>query len=360
MPLSRVSPTDWGVLQVVHRLGATPQHKLATHMGRQPSTVNGAVKRLLSSEWLARVGQMTNGRGRPAILLAVNRTVGCFAGVDVAAKDLHCALVAADGTLLEHASARLSRDHTTSGVMDQIDLNLRGLMSRYDFQPGQLLGIWAGINSPVDEHGVVVTSAALGWHAVPLRGLLAERYGCDVLVQGGSSVMHAAAEALLGAGRNVESLVYFHAGRGISARFVHRGQALTGATERAGEIGHVVVAPGGAKCACGNHGCLEAVSSGPAIAAAIRKLPRRDLPAPLRDYLRGSGRHEAEEIVRLAFKHRPRGARSPLARLLSQVTSYLAMGAAMAVGAYDPQVLVLGGYLFTDNQSLRKGVHAAL
>ncbi|MBU0638874.1 MAG: ROK family transcriptional regulator [Planctomycetes bacterium] len=351
---------DWSVLQVIHRLGAIPQHKLAEQIGRQRSTINGAVQRLVTSGWLKRVGQSGSGRGRPAILLAVNRAVGCFGGIDIAANELHCAVVAADGTLLEHTSSRLGNDRSLPAVVDQIDLNLRGLLSRAEFGVPALLGLWAGINGAVDDRGMVVTCASLGWHNEPFRQVLRERYACDVLVQGGATVMTAAAEALMGVGRDADSLVYYHAGRGISARFVQRGRPLSGATQRAGEIGHVVVAPGQAKCVCGNSGCLEAVASGPALLAAMKKLPRRSLPENVRKLLWQCDAYPPAKIVQAAFKHRPRRKDEPLAALLNQITNYLAMGAAMAVAAYDPELLVLGGYLFEDNPALRKDVQRAL
>jgi len=357
---AKVRAMDWSVLQVIHRLGAIPQHRLAEQIGRQRSTINGAVQRLVASGWLSRVGQTGSGRGRPAILLAVNRSSGCFAGVDIAAHQLHAAVVAADGTLLAHTSARLGDNRSPAGVTDQVDLHLRGVLSRAGFAVGNLLGLWAGVNGAVDSRGVVVTCASLGWHNEPFRDELHGRYGCDVLVQGASATMNAAAEALLGAGRDANSLVYYHAGRGISARFVQRGQPLAGATQRAGEIGHVVVAPGLARCPCGNNGCLEAVASGPAIVAAIRRLPRRRLPDTVRKTLTVTAEDGAAPIVQAAFRHRVRRRRDPLNALLTEVTGYLAMGAAMAVAAYDPQVLVLGGYLFEDNPALRREIQDAL
>ena len=360
MPSAQVRPTDWSVLRVIHRLGPTPQHKLAEQIGRQRSTVNGTVKRLLSTGWLTRVGQEGSGRGRPAILLAVDRGVACFAGIDIAADELHCAVVAADGALVSHASSHLGKDHSPAAVVDQIDLQLRGVLSRAGYRLDQLLGIWAGVAGAVDDHGTVVTSASLGWHNVPFGPTLAEHYGCDVLVQGPSTVMNATAEALMGAGRDFESLVYYHAGRGIAARFVQRGQPLSGATQRAGEIGHVVVAPNGKKCACGNNGCLEAVASGPAIAAAIRDLPRRALPEAVAKLLRDSNGEVTTKVVQAALLHRPRDKSEPMAILLDQVTRYLTMGAAMAVAAYDPRVLILGGYLFERNSPLRKDVQRGL
>jgi predicted NBD/HSP70 family sugar kinase len=360
MKPARVSPMDWSVLQVVQRLGAAPQHMLADQVGRQRSTVNGAVRRLLDAGWLRRAGQAVHGPGRPAILLAVNRDAGCFAGVEIAARDLHCAIVAADGTLLDQATTRLNEDVTLPAVLDQIDLQLHGLLSRLNLDIGRLLGLWSGVNGVVDEHGVVVTCASLGWHHQPLHERLGQRYGCDVIVEGASATTNAAAEALLGAGQGATDVVYYHAGRGISARLVRQGQSLAGSTRRAGELGHVVVAPGGNRCACGNRGCLEAVASGPAITAAIRRLPRRDLPEELAALLRPSADASDAEIVAAAFGQSKRKTAAALRELLQSTTHHLATGAAMAIAAYDPEVLVLGGYLFEDNVALRDGVSAAL
>ena len=353
-------PIEWQVLQAVHRLGPTPQHVVAKHTGCQRSTVNGAVKRLSASGWLTEAGRSGVGRGRPAILLAVNRSAGGFAGIDITATELHSAVVALDGGLLDEVSSPLSRDRSPASVLEQIDLTLRGVLSRAGMEVAHLRGLWAGVNGAVDQRGVVVTCVSLGWHNEPICDALAERYGCDILVQGAAPVMYAAAEALMGAGRDADSLVYYHAGRGISARFVQHGQPLSGATQRAGEFGHVVVEPGGPKCACGNRGCLEAVASGPAIVAALKKLPPRELPEGIRDVLRGARGSSAARIVRLAYQHHAGRKSDALAKLLSQVTDCLALGAAMAVAAYDPEVLVLGGYLFEDNAGLVKRVRQAL
>ncbi len=360
MGISKIRPMDWHVLQVVHRLGSTPQHKLAEHIGRQRSTVNGAVQRLLASGWLTRVGQAAHGRGRPAILLSVDRAVGCFAGVDIAANELHCAVVGADGDLIDHASSRLSDDRSFEAVLDQIDLTIRGLLSRVDMGVDKLLGLWAGINGAVDDRGTVVSCASLGWHNAPLGQALEERYGGNILVQGGMTVMHAAAESLMGVGRDAESLAYYHVGRGIGVRFVRRGQPLSGHTLRAGELGHVVVEPNGPRCPCGNNGCLEAMAAGPAIVSAIRKISRRDLPEPLRELVRDYKNQPHPTIVHAAFLHGSASKDDALGQVLNRATQYLAMGAAMTVAAYDPEVLVLGGYVLDDNPVIRKAVRRIL
>jgi glucokinase len=52
---------------------------------------------------------------------------------------------------------------------------------------------------------------------------------------------------------------------GVGAGIVLDGRLLDGETDNAGHIGHVIVEPDGAPCACGGQGCLEAEASGPQI-----------------------------------------------------------------------------------------------
>jgi predicted NBD/HSP70 family sugar kinase len=47
-----------------------------------------------------------------------------------------------------------------------------------------------------------------------------------------------------------------------------------GAGKFAGEVGHIVIEPGGKKCSCGNSGCLEAYASEPAVVEAMSKLSK--------------------------------------------------------------------------------------
>jgi N-acetylglucosamine repressor len=65
---------------------------------------------------------------------------------------------------------------------------------------------------------------------------------------------------LTGAGNTAEALtIDFSAGVGMSV--ISNGQYLTGQSGFAGEIGHIIMNPGGALCGCGNRGCLETVAA---------------------------------------------------------------------------------------------------
>src|SRR5205823_5291438 len=114
----------------------------------------------------------------------------------------------------------------------------------------------AGIVVPgvVDEDaGIARWSANVGFREVPLRDLLGGHLGLPAVL-GHDVRAGGLAEARLGAGRGYRHVLFIGIGTGIA-----------GAHGAAGEVGHIVVRPGGPKCGCGVQGCLESVASAAAI-----------------------------------------------------------------------------------------------
>ena len=75
------------------------------------------------------------------------------------------------------------------------------------------------------------------------------------------------ANGALAPGRGVDTLAVFAIGTGIGGGLVINGTLHLGIGGTGGELGHQIIDFNGPRCGCGNHGCLEAFASGPAIAA---------------------------------------------------------------------------------------------
>jgi glucokinase len=131
--------------------------------------------------------------------------------------------------------------------------------------PEDVAALGVGVPGRVDrDKGHVTLAVNLDWHDLPLGPRLEARLGIPTVVE---NDVRAAA---LGLHRRrlfgpTESLALLAIGTGISAGVVLGGTLHRGALGLAGEIGHVIVDPGGPRCACGNRGCFEAVAAGPAI-----------------------------------------------------------------------------------------------
>jgi len=123
-----------------------------------------------------------------------------------------------------------------------------------------------GCGGPMDLDGEHVSPLNIpGWRAFPLRSRLAERCALPVFVDNDAKAL-ALAEGWLGAARGVEHYMAMVVSTGIGGGIVLDGRLLHGRLGNAGHVGHVIVQPGGRRCACGGRGCLEAEASGTAIA----------------------------------------------------------------------------------------------
>jgi glucokinase len=145
----------------------------------------------------------------------------------------------------------------------------RGLLARTQ---GQLAAIGVSFGGPVDAaHGLVRLSHHVpGWEDAPLRDQLQAEFGVSASVDNDANVA-ALGEWKFGAGQGCASLLYVTVSTGVGGGWVLNGRVYSGADGMAGEIGHVVVRPGGMECVCGKRGCLEPEACGRAIANKMRQ-----------------------------------------------------------------------------------------
>lgn len=141
---------------------------------------------------------------------------------------------------------------------------LDGLLGQLD--PLGAVAVGVGTGGPMTEHGETVSPLNIpGWRDFPLRSRLRERCGLDVFVDNDAKAL-ALGEGAFGAARGEQNFIAMVVSTGVGGGIVLDGRLLHGTTANAGHIGHVIVEPDGASCACGGRGCLEAEASGPSVA----------------------------------------------------------------------------------------------
>ncbi|WP_445526921.1 ROK family protein [Streptomyces cyslabdanicus] len=182
---------------------------------------------------------------------------------------MKAALVAADGSLLHRARRATGRERGPEAVVEGIldfAAELRAHGARHLGQEAAAAGV--AVPGIVDEErGVAAYAANLGWRDVPLRDLLAERLGVPVAL-GHDVRTGGLAEGRIGAGKGADRFFFVPLGTGIAGAIGIDGRVEAGAHGFAGEIGHIVVRPGGLACPCGQRGCLERFASASAVSQA--------------------------------------------------------------------------------------------
>ncbi|MFG2286350.1 ROK family protein [Streptomyces sp. NPDC048595] len=195
--------------------------------------------------------------------------------LDVGGTGMKAALVGVDTApskeappaLLYEARRPTGREHGPDAVVEAIlgfAAELRDIgAARFGTAAGA-----AGVAVPgiVDERsGTAVYAANLGWRDVPLRALLSERLGEVPVALGHDVRTGGLAEGRIGAGRDADRFLFVPLGTGIAGAIGIGGRIEAGAHGSAGEIGHIVVRPGGRVCGCGQRGCLETLASAAAV-----------------------------------------------------------------------------------------------
>lgn len=107
---------------------------------------------------------------------------------------------------------------------------------------------------------VVYLSNVPALSGVPLRRMLAARLACPVTLDADTNA-GAVGEAVLGAARKTERVLYLTMGTGLGAALAVRGEPVRVSHHTVGQVAHVPLAPSGPRCRCGERGCAEALLS---------------------------------------------------------------------------------------------------
>ncbi len=259
-------------------------------------------------------------------------------GVDLGGTKVEVAQVGADGTMHQRLRRPTDVKEGVQAVEDEIVQAVRELEEEIGSTPA---GVGVGVAGQVEaESGVVRFAPNLEWHDVPLQRDLSEALRLPVAV---TNDVRAATwgEWLHGAGQGCDDLICLFVGTGIGSGIVSGGQMLSGCSNTAGEVGHMVVALGGPECHCGNHGCLEALAGGWAIARRAREAVEADPDAgtAMLDMAGGRPDELTAKIVAQAFHQGD----SLAQKLVDEVAEALIAGVTGLVNAFNPCRLILGG-----------------
>lgn len=241
-------------------------------------------------------------------------------GVDIGGTRLSVGLVSAEGRLL-----RLLREPTPGDGETALTLAL--WMAEQVWEGAEKpLGIGIGFGGPVDfaRQEIVRSHHVAGWQpGLKLAEVFQQRLQIAAILDNDANC-GGLAEAVFGAGKEARSLLYVNVGTGIGGAVIVGRAVHHGAHSTAGEIGHMVVQPGGLRCTCGKRGCLEMLSSGSAIGRAGEAA--------------GLGAISGKEVGQRAL------AGDPVAvQVVEEAGRWLGLALGNASNLIDPEIIVVGG-----------------
>jgi glucokinase len=264
-------------------------------------------------------------------------------GIDLGGTKIEAVVVDPGDRVLGAARRPTPREGGPPAVTIALAETLAAACRQAGIEPAALRGVGVGSPGLVDGRTGSVSQARNlpAWGGTfALAPTLAARLGTPVHV--GNDVQVATeAEYRLGAGRGFASLLGVFWGTGVGGALILGGGPWLG-RGRAGEIGHMVIKRGGARCSCGGRGCLEAYAGRAAMEARARRRAKKGRHTILFELMRERGRDRLTSAIWAQALER---GDKLAAELLQQAVEALAVGIASAVNLLDVEAVVLGGGL---------------
>ena len=235
------------------------------------------------------------------------------AAVDIGGTRTKIGVVGEDGTVVASTTVP-----TLDGEPQLLVARVTGVLQPL-LRQHVVAGLGVAVAGFVDAaRGAMVNNANLpALRDFPLRDILSDMLGleCALEVDSNASTI---AEYRFGAGKGALRLLGLTLGTGVGGGVILGSRVVRHTGHCAGDLGHVIVSPGGRTCTCGARGCLEAMACADAVTE------------------RGGGR--VDDII-----VRARAGEARAAAALADTGRWLGLGLASLAPLYAPDTIVVGG-----------------
>jgi len=259
-------------------------------------------------------------------------------GIDLGGTNIVVGTLAEDGSeLLGLVSEPTISEQGADAVLARIVKLARASMAAA--RGKEIAGVGIGSPGPLNtKTGIVLLTPNLGWTNFPLRDRLARALDLPATLDNDANCA-IFGEWWRGAARGSNHVVGFTIGTGIGGGIVLGGKIYRGASDVAGEIGHMSIDSNGRRCKCGNDGCLEAYASGPAIAARAVEGIEAGADTSLPRYVKDDLTKITAQIVYEAAHDGDEYALD----VVHDTAKFLGTGVANIVNIFNPDVVVICG-----------------
>ena len=316
--------------------------ELVAVTGLARSTVSARVDELLASTLVTATGEAVSTGGRPPATFAFNPNARLVLAVDLGVSNARVALTNLGSDVLAEETVAQSITDGPVAILGSIARLALRLVDEVGRPLSDLAGVGIGLPGPVahDTGRPISPPVMPGWDGFDVPGHLRETFPVPILVDNDVNIMALGEHEAIHP--DVEDMILVKIASGIGAGIISDGQIQRGAQGAAGDLGHIAVPDSnGTPCTCGNLGCLEAVASGPALAARLREQGHAvGTHAQLVELVR-SGDPEAVQAVRQAGR---------------QIGAVLAS----CVNMLNPSVIVIGGVIAAAGEHLLAGIRESV
>ena len=258
-------------------------------------------------------------------------------GIDVGGTSVKCGLFQTDGTLLEKWEIPTRTENGGSEILPDIAKSVKAKMAEKGIAADDVAGVGIDVPGPVNDKGELSIAVNLNWGYKNIVKELSDELGGMAVKAANDANAAALGEMWAGGGKGSKNLVMVTLGTGVGGGIIVDGKIVAGAHGAGGEVGHACVDPEEeAVCNCGNHGCLEQMTSATGIVRLAKKyLVSHDTPSSLRE--------RGESISAKAVFDAVKANDAVAMEIAEEFGRYLGYALANLATAVDPSVIVIGG-----------------
>ena len=331
--------------------------EIARMTGLSIPTVMKIVDEFVEKGLVRETGKGESTGGKPPRMLEFVHDAMYSIGVDIGKTNISVLLMDLAGNVIGKSVVPTGETEDPAQIIGKVTGEIHRVMEATKIPRECILGIGIGLPGLIDsENGIVLFSPDFGWEHFDVRTPFAKEFSMPILIENSTRAM-ALGEKWFGVATEVENFICLNVGYGIAAAFVLDGELYYGKSGTCGEFGHLTLKNDGPKCDCGNYGCLEALSSGNAIAKTMKQLLQEGKESTV---IKFTPNHDMVEIeAKTVFEAAQAG--DPLSqKVVSEALEYIGIGLAGMINLFDPELIVASGGIFKNGDMVLEEVSTSM
>ena len=262
-----------------------------------------------------------------------------YIGIDLGGTKIAGAITGNDGDNIVNkivipTEMEKGKEAVTGNVIKCID----SLVATSSDNKIEAIGI--GIPGRIKDNTILNAPNLSCWNGVNPADLLGKHFNTSVYTDNDANTA-ALAELLFGAGVGLSDFLFITISTGIGGGIISGGKLIRGYNQTAGEIGHMIIAPGETVCGCGQRGCLEAMASGTHLTNRLRQRLAENPETIMLEMVDNNPELATTHHLSSALKQGD----SLALELVQKNASYIALGLLNYIQMLDPQRIIIGGGL---------------
>lgn len=328
------------ILETIMRKAPISRSELNQMLGLTQVSVINVTNALLEAGILVKVGSKNPGsHGRKSVVLDVKKDAFYSIGVELSVGKLVCGLADAKGTLLKFQEFPYAATATPRQFVEKLEAIVADFQKECGISKSDVIGLGIAAPGPLDvQNGILINPPNFPeWNNVPIQRMLEDKIGIPVCLDMETNLA-ALVEHFYGVSEQYKTTFFLSlAHQWVGGGLLSEQNIFHGFRDSAGEIGHMIVKPGGRKCNCGNYGCLETMIAEEYILEQVRHLYERDKETNVTENL--------EALTLKEVFARSEQGDSVCRSVVRQMADYIALALGNMVAIFSPEFIVLGGPL---------------